>query len=98
MSAVLLPPVTLADADEDGTLRIRPVSTGTRFEVEHREDGSIVLTPMAYLEREGRWIPEREMWIHRDPEVLASLKRGVSQAERGETVPYDLGDLRSDDE
>jgi hypothetical protein len=34
-------------------------------------------------------VPAREVWLYRDPELLASFKRSVEQAERGELVALD---------
>jgi hypothetical protein len=34
-------------------------------------------------------VPAREVWLYRDPELLAGFRRSVEQAERGELVDLD---------
>lgn len=53
------------------------------------EDGSILLIPVVE-------IPVRELWIHQNPEAMASLRRGIEQAERGEGRKLDLSELPDD--
>ena len=36
-------------------------------------------------------VPERERWLHSNPEALASVKRGIADAEAGKV--HDLGDF-----
>lgn len=43
------------------------------------KEGNILLRPMVE-------IPSREQWIHQDPAVLASIREGVEQANRGVLV------------
>ena len=45
------------------------------------EDGKIVLEPMEA-------IPEREMWLHKNPEALASVLRGLKDAKEGKIHPF----------
>ena len=44
--------------------------------VEERGEGE-------FLVRVARVIPEREAWLYENPEALASVRRGVSQARAG---------------
>ena len=46
------------------------------------EDGKIVLEPM-------ETIPEREMWLHKNPDALASVLRGLKDAQNGKIKPFD---------
>ncbi len=46
------------------------------------EDGRIVLEPMEA-------IPEREMWLYKNPDALASVFRGLKDAENGKIKPFD---------
>ena len=46
------------------------------------EDGKIVLEPMEA-------IPEREMWLHKNPDALASVLRGLKDAQNGKIKPFD---------
>jgi hypothetical protein len=58
------------------------------------DDGTIVLSPAVL-------ISERELALLANPEVVASIKRGVKQAHSGKTSPVDFsvfGDSDEDDE
>ncbi len=46
-----------------------------RFEVHMNEAGQILLSP--------RMIHPREAWLYKNPEALASLRRGIRQAAEG---------------
>lgn len=48
----------------------------------YREGGRIVLEPVIQ-------IPEKNHWIYKDPKALASLMKGIKDAEEGRL--YDLG-------
>jgi len=52
------------------------------FDARKEEDGTIVLEPM-------KAIPEKEMWLYNNPEALASVLRGVKDAEEGRTHAFD---------
>ncbi len=52
------------------------------FRVYVNPAGQVLLDPIVS-------IPAREMWLYRDPALLASLRRSIEQAERRELV--DLG-------
>lgn len=45
-------------------------------------EGTITLMPVVI-------IPQREMWVYENPEVLAALREGIAAAGRGETTPMD---------
>ena len=45
-------------------------------------DGKIVLEPM-------KVVPEREAWLYKNPKALASVKRGLKNAAKGEVVEFD---------
>jgi len=44
--------------------------------VEHRSDDEVVV-------RLARVIPEREVWLYENPKALASVRRGLDQARKG---------------
>lgn len=48
----------------------------------YREGSKIVLEPVVS-------VPEKDHWIYKDPEALASLMRGIKDAEEGRV--HDLG-------
>ncbi len=48
----------------------------------YREEGKIVLEPVCQ-------VPEKDHWIYKDPEALASLMKGIKDAEDGKL--HDLG-------
>ncbi len=45
-------------------------------------DGKTILEPM-------KAIPERETWIYKNPQALASLKRGLKDAGEGKVKDFD---------
>ena len=55
---------------------------GRRYRVGRNIDGVLLLIPVVS-------IPEREMIVWRNPELAASVREGIAQAETGQTV--DLG-------
>jgi len=57
---------------------------GSAFNVYHNKLGQIVLDPV-------KAIPVSEAWLWENPEAFASVKRGLQQADKGET--HDLGDF-----
>ena len=66
------------------------VTLGGRFAnraviVEHRSDDEVVV-------RLARVIPESEAWLYANPKALASVRRGLDEARKGETAikPPDL--------
>jgi hypothetical protein len=79
---------TVAETEVDSRGRVSlgraGAKPGRRYRVESTSDGVLLLTPVVS-------IPEREMAVWSDPELAASIRRGVEQAEAGKTV--DLGDF-----
>jgi hypothetical protein len=66
--------------DAKGRITLGKLADGVSSFRGHREkDGSIVLRP--YVE-----IPASEHWIFKDPEALASLKRGLAESAAGRVV------------
>jgi len=63
--------------DNAGRLSLGKERAGEQYEVNEKSDGTIVLTPVAV-------IPKRELWLWKNPEALASVKRGLEQSARGE--------------
>lgn len=57
---------------------------GVRYRVKQNAIGQIMLDPV-------KTVPAYEAWVHENPEILASFKRGVAQAEAGVRHKYDLG-------
>lgn len=53
------------------------------FRISRQEDGKIVLDPLIE-------IPAREHWIHKNPEALASLIRGIEDAKNGRIVDMNI--------
>ena len=71
--------------DSKGRITLGKLAEGvSSFRAQQMEDGSIVLHPYAE-------IPAREHWIFKNPEALASLKRGLADAAAGRV--HDLGDF-----
>ncbi|MBN9377907.1 MAG: hypothetical protein BGO14_00285 [Chlamydiales bacterium 38-26] len=53
------------------------------FRVSRQEDGKIILDPLVE-------IPARDHWIYKNPEVLASLMRGIEDAKSGRIIDVDI--------
>jgi hypothetical protein len=53
--------------------------------VEHRSDDEVIV-------RLARVIPEREVWLYKNPKALTSVRRGLDQARKGNVTktPPDL--------
>ncbi len=50
-----------------------------RFNVYRNDSGQIVLDPQVS-------VPASEAWLYRNPEALASVRRGLQQAAEGKTI------------
>lgn len=85
-----------ATLDNRGRLTLGFQPEASAFQVSVNAQGQILLEPVVTL-------PQRELWLWRNPVAVASVKRGLEQAARWETV--DLGsfsqyanlELESDD-
>jgi len=64
---------------------------GVRYKVMKNEAGQILLDPV-------KTVPAYEAWIYENPERMASIQRGIAQAEAGELVNIDLGLIEDEDE
>jgi hypothetical protein len=64
--------------------------TDLRFEIHLNDAGQILLSPHV--------VSPHEAWLYKNPKALASLRRGIAQAARGEL--HDLGSFAkyADDE
>ncbi len=65
--------------DESGRVDLGSDYSGQSFRVLRSESGELLLTPVIA-------IPEREMWLYRNPEALATLRQGLEEAHAGLTV------------
>jgi hypothetical protein len=65
--------------DGAGRLNLGKERAGEQYQISESDDGTIVLTPVAV-------IPKRELWLWKNPEALASVKRGLEQSAAGQTV------------
>lgn len=89
--------VTTVRPDPQGRISLRksqaPNSRATAYRTYRGKGGEILLMPIVE-------IPERELWVHENPEVKASIMRGLEQSTRGEV--HDLGSfsqyLKEEDE
>lgn len=77
---------TVAEAEVDARGRVSlgkaGAEPGRRYRVERNIDGVLLLIPVVS-------IPEREMVVWLNPELAASVREGIAQAETGQTI--DLG-------
>jgi hypothetical protein len=87
---------TVAEAEVDARGRVSlgkaGAEPGRRYRVERNIDGVLLLIPVVS-------IPEREMIVWRNPELAASVREGIAQAETGQTVDLgSFGKYADDDE
>lgn len=64
---------------------------GVRYRVMKNELGQILLDPV-------KSVPAYEAWVWENPDRIASIKRGVAEAEAGKVVSIDLSAYEDDDE
>jgi hypothetical protein len=57
---------------------------GVRYRVMKNELGQILLDPV-------KSVPAYEAWLWENPERIASVQRGIAQAQAGQLVSIDLG-------
>ncbi|MBD2419587.1 hypothetical protein H6G54_18135 [Anabaena cylindrica FACHB-243] len=83
-----------ASIDKRGRLTLGAEATSKQYRVMKNKSGQILLDPVVN-------IPERELWLWKNPEATDSLKKGMQEAAAGEL--HDLGsfaeyaDLEIDD-
>lgn len=64
---------------------------GVRYRVLKNELGQILLDPV-------KSVPAYEAWVWENPDVIASIKRGVAEAEAGKVVSIDLSAYEHDED
>jgi len=74
------------DAKNRVNLRSIKVLEGVTYHVYRNRLGQIVLDPQVS-------IPAAEAWLFKDPEALASVRRGLSQAKRAKVSRVNLEEL-----
>lgn len=72
----------IMEPDSRGRLIIGAIAKGKSYRVQVNDAWQILLDPVVA-------IPERELWLHRNPEAIASTQFGLQQAAAGEV--HDLG-------
>jgi hypothetical protein len=86
---------TVAEAEVDARGRVSlgkaGAEPGRRYRVERNIDGVLLLIPVVS-------IPEREMIVWRNPELAASVREGIAQAEAGQTVDRGSFEQYADDD
>jgi hypothetical protein len=81
----------LTPVDTSGRISIGKAKAGSLYDVAFEEDGRVVLTPMVA-------IPERELWLHKNPAAKAMVETGLAEMGRRETVSIDLSAFPDDDD
>ena len=65
--------------DAKGRITLGKLAEGiSSFRVTRESDGKIILEP--YVE-----IPARELWLHRNPEAMAKVEKGLRELAEGKT-------------
>jgi hypothetical protein len=64
---------------------------GVRYKVLQNEAGQILLDPI-------KSVPAYEAWVWENPERIASIQRGIKQAQAGKVVKIDLSAYSDDDD
>ncbi|MBI3919498.1 MAG: hypothetical protein HY322_21115 [Betaproteobacteria bacterium] len=72
-------------ADSKGRVALGGHFANRAVIVEHRGDDEVIV-------RLARVIPEREAWLYENPKALASVRRGLDQARKGNVakLPPDI--------
>ncbi len=79
----------LAQSDALGRVTLGAVARDKRYSVAVSPSGDILLTSVGA-------IPERELWLHRNPKALAMVDRGIADAEAGRT--FSFGEVMREDD
>lgn len=69
----------LNSSDSKGRVALGTANASKLWQVEEQPNGSILLTPMVA-------VPEREVWLYKNPEAQAMVQKGLEQSRAGETV------------
>jgi hypothetical protein len=72
----------IVEPDSRGRFSIGAIAKSKTYRVQMNDAGQILLDPVVA-------VPERELWLWQNPEVIASVQRGIEQAGGGEV--HDLG-------
>jgi hypothetical protein len=80
----------LTPVDASGRISLGKARAGTLYDIVCEADGKLVLTPMVA-------VPEREIWLHRNPAAKAMVETGLAEMARGETVTIDLSQFPEDE-
>jgi len=75
------PPGKIKRVDVRGRINIGKARANKHYALTHIDDGTLLLS----------LIPDRELWLWKNKEALASVRQGLEESARGETV--DLGDF-----
>lgn len=67
------------------------IGVGARYRVMKNELGQILLDPV-------KSVPAYEAWLWDNQERVASVQRGIAEAEAGKLVTRDLGDVGEDED
>jgi hypothetical protein len=78
----------IVEPDSRGRLSIGAIAKGKSYRVQINDAGKILLDPVVA-------IPERELWLYRNPEAIASIQRGLQQIAAGEV--HELGSFAQDE-
>lgn len=70
--------------DSRGRVNIGVATKDKSYRVLQNAEGEILMIPVVS-------VPERELWLYQNPEALAAVKQGISEAESG--LGRDMGDL-----
>lgn len=72
----------VVEPDSRGRFTIGAIAKSKTYRVQINDSGQILLDPVVA-------VSERELWLWQNPEALASVQRGIEQAEAGQI--HDLG-------
>ncbi|HEY9828399.1 MAG TPA: hypothetical protein V6D19_23405 [Stenomitos sp.] len=72
----------IIEPDSRGRFSIGAIAKSKTYRVQINDAGQILLDPVVA-------IPERELWLWQNPEVIVSVQRGIEQAGVGDV--HDLG-------
>ena len=78
-------------ADEKGRVMLGREFSGKHFRISVSANGEILLTPVVV-------IPERDLWLYKNPQALAMFHQGLAEAAAGKvTAGEDFSQYANDD-